>query len=359
MMGWLFLALYAFILHYFKLFKQGYIYLFWGLQATVIAMLISFPIQGYGLISILFTSMHMILSYVFIIKANKDLSSSKHSKNEVSRLFLRTSFLFLFISTLGTWALGPLMQTDYKGTAVYYAAVQFFLHFQFNGWLIFASLAILFKIFEDKGIELNRSLLKIFYRLLIISCVLTYALAVTWSTPDNFIFWTNSIGVILQFISLLVFLKIILQSLPQIKSKISAWTRFLWLFALGSFVLKMSIQAFVAIPYLAKISYTIHNFVIGFIHLIMLGVLSAFLIGVIHESTLFQRSSGNLKIGTFTIFAGILSSELILFGQGTMLWTGLGFMPYYYELIAIFSGLIVLGLLIYLLELAYSTKPKV
>ena len=264
MMGWLFSGLYVMIVSMFKLYKKLYRTIFWGIQISVVGMLLSFPVQGYGAISISFTVLHLILSYIFIIHAAKDIRKQQIGKPEPAVIMLMTAFMFMFISTLGTWALGPLMLSSWKGGAVYYAAVQFFLHFQFNGWFIFAMLGLLFKLLSDLGIQLPYNIFKIFYRLLVTSCILTYALAITWSTPDNFIFWTNSLGAILQFVALLYFLQLLWKILPEIKEKLNAWTQLLWSFALVCFIVKMFIQTFVAVPALAKISYTIHNFVIGF-----------------------------------------------------------------------------------------------
>lgn len=356
MLGWLFSALFILILTLFDLDPKRYKSLFWIIQISVLGMMIFFPIQGYGLISIAFSTLHLICSYIFMVRANQEFSLKISDINKPAHLFLRTAFLFFFLSTLGLWALGPLMNSNFKGTAVYYAAVQFFLHFQFNGWFIFGILALFFKFIGDQGIRLPTQTVKWIYWLLVISCILTYALAVSWSTPDKFIFWTNSVGVILQIIALSLFVVLLKTIFPAIQSGIASWTKFAWMVSVLALVIKIIIQGLVAVPALAKISYTIHNFVIGFIHLNMLAIISFFIIGAFHQCKLYPITSQAKKTGIVLIFAGIILSELLLFIQGLLFWAGLGFIPFYYFMIAIVSAFIPLGIILYLSNIHLGRK---
>jgi hypothetical protein len=349
MLGWLYSAYFIVIIYLFKLRKNRYKNLFWLIQLSVLGMLIFFPIQGYGLWSILFTTIHLLTSYVFMWRVNKDLTKVNVEKDRYAILFLKTAFLFFFISTLGVWILGPLMNSEWKGTAVYYAAIQFFLHFQFNGWFIFGMLGLFLKFLSDADVTYNSQNLKVSYWLLLVSCILTYALAVSWSTPDKLIFWTNSTGVIIQLIALFYLIKVIWEIYPKLTPNLKKWTNFAWTISFLGLFFKIGIQGFVAIPVLAKISYTIHNFVIGFIHLILLGIISFFVLGFFHQSKLFEINSNGKKIGILLIFTGIIGSELVLFGQGVLLWIEYGFLQNYYIIIAVISGFIPLGILFYLL----------
>lgn len=348
MLGWLFSAFLILTISLFQLDSNHYKKLFWIIQISVVGMMVFFPIQGYGFVSITFTTLHLLTSYWFMWKVNQDLNKRPKEKDDYSILFLKTAFLFFFVSTLGIWALGPLMTSEWKGTAVYYAAVQFFLHFQFNGWFIFGIFGFFLKFLSDQKISFHSPYIIRFYRLLIISCVLTYALAVSWSTPDMFIFWTNSAGVLIQLIALYYLIRILRQVYSTLLPKLNIWTRFAWIVALIGFVVKIVIQGMVAIPALAKISYTIHNFVIGFIHLNLLGIISFFILGIFHQNRLYELDSISRKLGILLIFSGILGSEAILFGQGVLLWVGYGFVQHYYLIIALVSALIPLGLLFYI-----------
>jgi hypothetical protein len=356
MMGWIFGGLYLLIVHLFDLNRLIYRNLFWLFQVSIIGMLFSFPIQGYGLISIFFTTIHLLLSYVFVYHLFKDLNEPQDNLLAThSHKFLKTAALFLVISTLGTWALGVIMNTGLKGSALYYASIQFFLHFQFNGWFVFAILAILGK-YVSLNIQISDAKnLKKAYSYLFLSCLLTYALSLTWSTPESYIFWINSIGVILQAIALYFLIRSFVTIWNKFKHGVNRYISFLLKFAFSGLVLKILIQTAVAIPYLAKISYTIKNFVIGFIHLLMLGTITVFLIAIYEMTS--RQLIGKSKIGLNIFLIGFLLSEGLLFLQGYMLWMEWGFLPYYYQAILIISCLMPIGLLTYGV-MSFSRGPE-
>jgi hypothetical protein len=345
LLGWLFSIFYLNIVHFFGLNFDKYSKLFWALQTMVLGMLLTFPVMGYASLSIFFSTGHILLSYVFVYKVWQDLKDAKKESWHI--IFVKTSLFFMALSTLGTWALGPIMAMKLKGTAIYYASIQFYLHFQFNGWFIYAVIGLALAILQQKGILLEVKKIKKFYWILTISTLLTYALAISWSTPYIGIFIVNSVGVVMQLLALVIFLQLIVAKKEEIKKIFSLYVYRLFVLALIALTLKIVIQAIIVIPYLAGVSYTIRNFVIGFIHLLMLGCLSLFSIGLI--SNILNRTLDTW--GTWIFIVGIISSELLLFLQGFMLWQGFGFMPYYYVAIGLASGLIFVGVLIIFLRM--------
>jgi len=307
LLGWLYAGLYIFIVYLFEL--KGVIYsrLFWLNQFSVLGMLIFFPLFGYAGISIFFVSLFIFLTYAFIYLVFKDLP---RKSSGFSHFLLKTSLFFLFISSLGTWALGLISVFSMRGTALYYAAIQFYLHFQFNGWLVFGVLALFFKILSRRNIKYSKLDAQLFFRLLFVSTLLTYALAISWSTPIDYIFWINGLGVLIQLASLIYLFKIIKEIVPKLKSIWSRDMMILLSISLLSFCIKVIIQTLVVIPYFATVSYTIRNFVIGFIHLLMLGCLSSFIIAMNHQ--FFERNK-KFSIGIKIFVFAVVISELILF----------------------------------------------
>ncbi len=341
MMGWLYSGLFIFIVFLFRLRRKVYKQLFWLTQLSVVGMMISFPVQGYKLVSIVFSTMHLFLSYAFIYYVFRDVRSEKRN---FAVLFLKTSLVFLFVSSLGTWALAGLMNSPLRGSAVYYATIQFFLHFQFNGWFVFGLLALFFRFTRMYRIYFDAPLAWRFYYLLMVSCVLTYALAVTWSTPYLGIFITNSLGVLIQLAALYYFVRLVVGARAQILEVLQKWGVFLLTLSGVLFFVKIVIQALVAVPYLATISYTVKNFVIGFIHLLMLGVMTSFLLGMYYQHQGHERT---YSAGLYVFIAGFVGSEILLFGQGVLLWARMGFVPGYYGALFFVSLLMPVGVLLY------------
>jgi hypothetical protein len=137
MMGWLYMSVFGLILHDFlpdtEHTKPKYARLFGLLQLAVIGMVVSFPFQGYGAVSITFSAIHLFGSYAFVGMVWKHLSHT----SEQPRLMLRTAFVLMIFSNLGIYALGPATAIFGRFSNYYDLCIQFFLHFQFQGWFFF------------------------------------------------------------------------------------------------------------------------------------------------------------------------------------------------------------------------------
>jgi len=352
MLGWLYLGLFIMLIHYFlddtKLSRPVYKRLFFLTELAVIGMLCAFPLQGYGMFSIIFSTAHIFLSYAFVYHFIRDIGKSS-KKHFASNLFVKSSLWLMILSTLALFAMAPVMTSELRGSAWYYGLVQFFLHFQFNGWYIFAVLALTFRLFESWNIVISKQKVKVFYGLLVTSCFLTFALAITWSTPKAALFWLNSVGVFIQLLALVYFIRLLKPYFAVIQSRIRGWILGLFTVAFLSFILKIVVQSAVVIPYIATIAYTIRNYVIGFIHLVLLACITAALIAFASYRGWIDLNSKKIQIGIGILFTGITLSELLLFIQGTMQWAALGFMPHYYVIILGVSVLIPVGVLILLI----------
>src|SRR5690625_7762252 len=76
-------------------------------------------------------------------------------------------------------------------------AIQFFLHFQFNGWFVFAVLGLLFRKLK---IEDSANFRK-FFLYLSLSLSLTFALPVSWYFKSPIWWCSNAIGILFQLLS--------------------------------------------------------------------------------------------------------------------------------------------------------------
>ena len=331
MLGWLYLGIYALLVGTFL--KPGqqaspfYNRLFWATEFSVIGMLCTFPFYGYAGPSGGFAFLHVVFSWLFLWRFWRDM---RGDSTFPARL-LRTAFGFMALSALGIFSLMVFAIGHFRHTGLFYQSVQFFLHFQFNGWFLFALLALFFKWLEDRGFTWDARLLRTFYWLLFLSNMLTYALAVAWSEPHIAVFAVNSVGVLLQLAALLAFLRLIWPRRRQIIAPLNGWVKALLLLALLCFAGKILAQTAVAIPFVAEAAYTIRNYVIGFFHLILLGMATSVILGYgIHKGWLSDRTWLS-RLGLWFWVLGFLGSEFILFLQGTLFWGAMGFLPYYWS----------------------------
>lgn len=195
MLGWVYLMLYCLIFHFFvpkeKQQKPIYNRLFWITELAVVGMMIDFPMQGYAFASILFSTLHIFCSYFFcyLIKKDANLTTLPEKK------MLRTALFFMIFSTLGVWCLGPIIGLLGKVSTFYQIAIQFFLHFQFNGWFLFAVLALFIKLAK---LIIEAEKFRLFYTLFVASTILTLALPVSWYLSNPVFYWLNALGVVLQ-----------------------------------------------------------------------------------------------------------------------------------------------------------------
>lgn len=351
MLGWVYLMLYGLIVHFFvpKEAQQKPIYnrLFWLTQIAVLGMMINFPIQGYALFSISFSTLHIFCSYYFCSLVWKDAWPATLHEN----LLLRTSLFFMVFSTLGVWCLGPAVGLLGKASPFYQIAIQFFLHFQFNGWFLFAVLALFFSQFQA---DFNRKQFYLFYRLLVIATVLTLALPVSWYLSNSVFYWINTLGVLLQLWSFLVFIKMIRPHFQSFFSKLQTAEKLVYGLALTSLGLKIIIQLVVLVPELAQVSHQIRNFVIGYIHLTMLGIITGFLFGFALQNELINQKKSPVNWGIKLFLVGFVSTELLLFIQGVYLFLNLGEFKMYYQNLFLASVFLPVGIVLLVAGVYYE-----
>ena len=364
MLGWVYLALYALLMGAFLSEEQQrsafYRNIFLVSQVAVMGMLISFPIQGYAPWPIAFSTLHGLASYFFTWRFWRDI----RGQSGLPVLFVKAALLFMMFSTLALWAMPPIILLGYQQKIIYYMTVQFYLHFQFNGWFTFAVLGLFFQLLESRHIlDFRRTggevgkrkqafaahswlisdfrlrtsgfnslrLARRFFWLLVTSAFFTYALAVAWAEPLPIVFAANSLGVTLQLAAMVFFALLIIKSHRELHQQLGGWGFLLIKIAFACFALKVLMQAAVVIPYIATVAYTIRNFVIGFIHLVLLGVVTQFILGYAILNKVLSLHSRLSRLGLGLLLAGFFGSELLLFLQGTMFWGAMGFLPNYYE----------------------------
>lgn len=318
---------------------RPYHYIFWLNVVSVAGMAITFLLQGYALPSIIFSTVHLVTAYLFAYRFLKDIRTTG---GQAGNRFIRWSIYWMLVSTLGIWAIPVVSSTLGKMHELYYMSVQFFLHFQFNGWFTYAILGIWQHFLRKRGNVV--ALPNLAFWLLQLSLVLTYALSVTWSTPVSAIFYLNSLGVILQAAALFLILRTFFRVHNPFKD-IAHWTDLLFAFGVLSLITKTVAQLAVAIPAVAEISYTIRNYIVGFIHLIMLGSVTLTLVAILLKQNVLP-SDRTSRAGWLLLSSGFLLKEILLFGQGTLLWMKLGFMPYYHEILLGATALLPLALIV-------------
>lgn len=307
--------------------------------ASVLLLLVSFLLNGYGIYSIALLSVFGISSLILTFLILKDLK-----KGFISEKLVRFGFYYYILSSIATWVIPIIIATQGK-SVLYHNAIYFYLHFLYNGFFVFVLFGIIFKIFERQKIILNPRYIQLFFVFLNLACIPAYVLSILWST--NYI-WINTIGFaagILQIISGFYLLLILMQVLNQLK-----WhnlSKILFKFTVGAYFFKIIMQLVSAFPIVIKTAIGLKPFfIIGYLHLFTLGFMSTFLIlmlNLIHKIAFTTVSS---KLSLIIFLFGIFITETLLFFQGGILYFFHSSIKYFNMLLFYATLIMVSGLLI-------------
>lgn len=238
--------------------------LFLVLQVAVLGMLASFPFQGYGLVSIAFSTLHMGGSVAFAWRLWR-----RHLAAPAARGHLRVALGFLVVSGLGPLALGPLAAFGLRDTPAYHLAIYFYLHAQYNGWFLFFLQAVLFQALAQHGLPVAEADARRALRWLAVGAVLTLAQSTLWLDPPGWVYVVAGLGGVAQ----LAGCAWLLRALRGAGALFAGPARLLAGLALAAFLLKHALQAAAAWPPLNGL--TNHRFIaIAFLHLVFLGVVA-------------------------------------------------------------------------------------
>lgn len=345
LLGWVFLGLMVFLLDdapEARTWLRRRV-LLWTTQATVLGMLFSFPVQGYGPVSITASALHMLTSYLLV----REAWSATHNWSATgSRTLARLALGGFVLSSLGVWAIGPVLAAGLFGTEVYYWSIQFFLHFQFNGWAWFAALALWSRWAEQQGSPTPLDPFTV--RLWVVSTVLSFALAIAWSERHWSIIGVNSVAVLLQLWAGWRTGNAVHRAQALLMDRAPLWAWRCVTYALFVMGVKVLMQAAVAFPPVAIMAFTIRNYVIGFIHLNMLGAITLMLFAMALLRGWFTSTAVPVRIGLSLFTSGLVLTEALLFLQGTLFWAGFGMLPGYHATLLGFSLLLPAGIAVLL-----------
>ena len=341
-LGWGFNALMIGLLSKFSKRPQSYDRLFWMTQICIFGFGIGFLTHGYHIISITFSTLFLFVSYFYAFRLNKELNTQ--GKTPTVK-FAKSSLFYLVIASIGPWAMGPIMAMKMIHSIPYFLGIFFYLHFTYNGFFVMAMIALLFKQMEDDGIELPKNATQNFYYWTNIAVIPTYALSTLWVKPHFLVYFIAFVSSAIQLIAFVRFYPAIRNVFQEWQSTSSKLVKRLYFLAFWIFGIKLFIQLCSAFPIIADIGYKLKSyFVIGYLHLIFLGLFSLFFIGWhIHNKGF--RENIISKIGIYLFIIGFLLTEIILFGNGFLNWARLGIIPKSTTLMFYFSIFLPIGLI--------------
>ena len=341
LLGWVYVALTT-LIHYCFVEKgtsdKKYTRIFWFTQVSLVGMLLTFPFQGYALFSIFFSTLFLIMSYVFFHYFSRN--SDPKFRHGNSLRCIRAALWYMVISSLGPWALGIIMGTLGAQSIWYRLAIYFYLHFQYNGWMLLALIGLFLFAMERRDMVIPKKSFMWFFWILNAGVVLTFFLSTLWIEPSPLLYVLAGIGAIAQgsgLVLLWAMAKNDIKVLPL--SKLQA---LLMKTAVFLVFIKIALQLLTALPYFARIATMYLDLTIGYLHMTFLGMISIGLFFLVDYFGLFVIS----KKAYQWYFWGFLVTEILIFYKGFAAWVQWPIFKGYMEILALVSLSILCGLLL-------------
>lgn len=288
-------------------------------------MLFSFVAFGYHWSSIIFMVLTFLVQYHLSVKVFL-LLKDKNS-HHICLLWFKCALVFLVLSSIGAYILAYMMQHKIVHQNWYLLATYFFLHFQYNGWFIFSCFGLLFYFLQQNKIY-HKAYKTIFY-FFAASIIPAYFLSALWLKLPWWLYGLVIMAALLQLIAWVWLLLIVYKSKKFFFNRMHAAARVLLILSSIAFTIKLFLQAGSTIKPLSTIAFGFRPIVIGYLHLVLLGVVSLFILGyfILIKAVV---PSKNFIRGVYVFSAGIVLNELLLMIQGV---TAMGYIlvPYINE----------------------------
>lgn len=280
---------------------------------TAYGMLIAFPIEGYGLYSIIFSTASIAVSYFFAVIYWKDLNRLK--SKEPAHSWFKAAVLFNALSSLGAFALTFMMIEKVIHQNWYLAAEYFYLHFQYNGWFFFACMGLFTALISRFNVS-TVTLTNIFW-LFAFASVPAYFLSTLWMPMPMWVYVLVVIAAFAQVIAFIWLVNIIMKNWNELKKYFSATAKCILGLSAAALFIKLLLQLGSTIPALSDLAFGFRPIVIGYLHLVLLGVITLFLLGYIFSEMHFKLTK--LTTTGIFIFAGaVILNEIVLMVQGVV-----------------------------------------
>ena len=292
-------------------FLKKYNYVLLANLICAYVILISFIIEGYGFISILFTTLSVVVAIVFAILFFRDLKQVP--KEDLAKNWFKAALFFNVISSFGNFSLAYMMVNKHILQTEYLISTYYYLHFQYNGWFFFACMGLLIGLLQLKTSE--NSFYSRFFYLFFTACIPAYFLSTLWLDLPLWIYILTVVSAFIQVYAWFKFLAIVIKTKSEIIKNYPVFLRNILLFAGFALTIKLLLQLGSTIPAVSQLAFGFRPIVIAYLHLILLAVISLFLLFYIFASKLIPISKG-IKTGLTTFAIGVFLNEIILAVQG-------------------------------------------
>lgn len=274
-------------------------------------MLFFFSWQGYGRYSIICSTLTILLSYFFVGMMWRSIT--KTTLSPLVRKWFRTALIFLFISSIGTFYLAYLQATHNLDGNKQLSAIYFFLHFQYNGWFFFTCMGLINHWLVSRKVSVGGA--NMLYNVFAWGCIPAYLLSVLWIDLPIWLYVILVFVVVCQNLSWIYWLIGLFKHFRQIKETLVPWLRKMLLCVLLATSIKLLLQFIAVIPAFSSLTYSFRPIVIGYLHLVLLGIITLFILAFVFMNDILTAvRMSKWAIALFIL--GVVVNEMLLLLQG-------------------------------------------
>lgn len=332
--------------------KKRYRILLGGTLIAAAGMLLSFPFQGYGLFSILFSTLFIFVTYAFSWIFIRDLFRSRADKPIL--ILSITALIAADLSSVGPFTLAYMLATHQVNILLYKDSIYTYLHLQYNGFFTLSVFALFFNQFYSKFNKAAKRYANRFSAILSLSVLPTLFLSYLWHFSNDLIRGVALAGCLLLAVTLVFFVKMLRSAQAGLK-QISPFAKIIGILSMAAFFLKTVVQVGIVIPAIGNEVFGDRPMIIGYLHLVMLGFVSLYLLAHLFYTGFFKRGDAWSRKGIIVFTCAAIGNEIVLMIQGfsAMLMLGSSIYPWLLWSAAIF---LLLGSLIILLSVIFPFK---
>ena len=283
---------------------------------VVFGVMISFALQGYGLYSILFSTLFQLLNYWFIFRFFKDIGALNESRqNSLSLRFVKTGLWLGLLSTLLPIGIGVLSAKGMSESQAYQSLVYSFLHLQYNGWFLFVILGLFIDQLDSQKIRYSQKRARTFYLLMNLAVIPSISLSLLGMDYSEYVKPIGYISALLLGAALFYFIKALPTGIFRSLSQLNVCVKVLTTIFVICFCLKTTLQVLSVFEVFEVLAFHNRFIIIGYLHLSLIGSISIPLIGMIYERQWLPIGSMT-KTGLILLVSGFALTELLLMLTG-------------------------------------------
>ncbi|WP_281323374.1 hypothetical protein [Flavobacterium aestivum] len=274
-------------------------------------LLVSYIIPKLDLLSIIFTTLSVLVSYTFCYQFIKDL---KQLNNDyLAKKWFCAALLFNVLSSLGSFYLAYMMISKNIVQDVYLSSVYFYLHFQYNGWFFFACMGLFYGFLNLKKSE--HPFFGTFFTLFAIACIPAYFLSTLWLKLPLWLYGVTVLAAFIQVVVWFKFISVLTKTRKGFLKDYALVLRYILIFVGLALIIKLALQLGSTLPTVSQLAFGFRPIVIAYLHLVLLAVISLFLLFYIYACHLILITK-KIKFGLILFSIGVLINEIILAIQG-------------------------------------------